>query len=303
MAKKKNRSLLALLAAFIWGISFVSQSLSAGHIGSFTFNAVRAIVGTLSLLAVLLIRGGIQRKKGVTSGPRDLKLLVKGGLACGSCMAVGAFLQQWGIESTTAGKAGFITALYVVLVPLAAIFLKKRVSPRIWLSVLLAAAGLYFLCLKKGEGFRVNQGDLLVFCCAFFYTGQILCIDHFAAKTDGVELSLAQFAVMAVICSLCAPIFETVTLESIRVCLPHILYVGIFSSAVAYTLQIMAQKDGNPAVVSLLLCLESFFAALSGAVLLGDTMTAREYFGCGLMLTAVILSQLPEKRTLRRKKD
>lgn len=298
--KKKNikQVVLPLLAALIWGSAFVAQSLSAGHIGAFTFNMLRSLIAVIvlgALAAVMRMRRGVDTRSAAEkkAGRRDLAI---GGLCCGFFLTLGSNLQQLGIERTSVGKAGFITALYVVLVPLLGLFFRKRVSAQVWVSVGIATLGLYFLCIEAGSGFSINSGDLLVLLCAFCFTGQILCVDHFVQKVDGVELSCAQFAVVAVISAVVAIVRgEPFEMAEIMACLPYVLYVGTFSSGVAYTLQIIAQKDGNPTIVSLLLSLESFFAVVCGAIILHETLSGREYLGCALMLVAVFLSQIPEK--------
>lgn len=298
--KQKNikQVVLPLLAALIWGSAFVAQSLSAGHIGAFTFNMLRSLIAVivLGILAAVMRtkRGDAPRSPAEKKAGR--KDLVFGGLCCGFFLTLGSNLQQLGIERTSVGKAGFITALYVVLVPLLGLFFRKRVAVQVWGSVVIATIGLYFLCMEPDSGFSVNLGDFYVFLCAFCFTGQILCVDHFVQKVDGVELSCAQFAVVTVI-SACIAIVRGEPFEpaEILACLPYVLYVGTFSSGVAYTLQIIAQKDGNPTVVSLLLSLESFFAIVCGAIILHERLSGREYLGCVLMLAAVFLSQIPEK--------
>ena len=298
--RKKNvkQVILPLLSALIWGSAFTAQSLSAGHVPAFTFNALRSVAAVAALLVVIFImrtKGAPDtRSKAETQG--TMKDLVRGGICCGVFLTLGSNLQQLGIERTSVGKAGFITALYVVLVPLLGLCFHKHVSAQVWVSVGIATLGLYFLCIKAGSGFSINTGDLFVLLCAFCFTGQILCVDHFVQKVGPVELSCAQFVVVTIISAVAALIRgETVVLSEVVACLPYILYVGIFSSGVAYTLQIIAQKDGDPTIVSLLLCLESFFAALCGALILHEKLSGREYLGCALMLVAVFLSQLPEK--------
>ena len=183
-----------------------------------------------------------------------------------------------------------------MLVPLAGMFLGKKANKRLFLCVLIAVVGLYFLCFTGSEGaMSFGRGDFLVFLCAFAFTGHILCVDHYVQKVDGIALSCVQFAVMMVLSTVCAFTFETVDFAALGECMFYILYIGILSSAGGYTLQILAQKDGDPTVVSLLLSLESFFAVVCGAIILHERMSGREYLGCALMLTAVLLSQLPEK--------
>ncbi len=205
---------------------------------------------------------------------------------------MGTNLQQMGLETTTSGKAGFITALYIVIVPIAGIFLRKKAPRAIWLSVALAVVGLYLLCVQ--ESFSITEGDWYVLLCSFCFAGHILLIDHFTQKVDGVALSCVQFLVMAVLSAGLMLVMETPDWAGLLACIGPVLYVGIFSSGVGYTLQILAQKDSNPTVVSLLLSLESVFATVAGALILGDRMSGKEYLGCVLMLAAVVLAQLPD---------
>lgn len=289
-----RQNVFPLLAALIWGTAFVAQSVSADHMGAFTFNMARSAVAFLFLLVLCLLRGLWQRKRQGSvpaAAQSSRKALLLGGVCCGAALTVASFLQQKGLETTTSGKAGFITALYIVIVPVMGIFLKKRAPRVIWISVLLAVAGLYCLCVT--EGFSIATGDFYVLLCAVCFSVHILVIDHFSAFVDGVELSCAQFFVAAVLSGIGMLATEVFSWESVVLCLGPILYVGIFSSGVAYTLQILAQKDSNPTVVSLLLSLESVFATLAGAVILKDSMSGRELFGCVLMLAAVVLAQLP----------
>ncbi len=284
---------LPLITAFIWGSAIVVQSISTAYIGSFTFNAARSLVGALSLLVFILIRDSLMRQaQAVGKAPEDFRYLLKGGIVCGFFLALAVVAQQQGLRYTGAGKAAFITAMYVVLVPVSGMFFRRRVAPLLWISMLIAVAGLYFLCMDPSEGFSLNKGDLLVLTSAFSFTAQILSIDHFGKKTDSIKLSCVQFAAVAVLCGIGAFIFEAPAISQLQLSLPYILFVGIFSSAVAYTLQIVAQKDGNPVIVSLLLSLESFFAVVVSAVVLHEKLSLREIFGCVLMMTAVVLSQL-----------
>ena len=293
--KGMKQNLFAVLAAFIWGTAFVAQSVSADYVGPFAFNTARSMVAFVFLVGLCaLLRAGKRKvnPKAVSKGVNRELLL--GGLCCGSVMTVAAFLQQKGLETTTSGKAGFITALYIVIVPIVGIFMKKKAPKVIWLSVVLAVIGLYCLCIT--EDFTIATGDFYVMLCAFCFAGHILVIDYFVQKVDGVELSCAQFLVVSVLSGIGAALTETVSAEALLACLGPILYVGLFSSGVAYTLQILAQKDSNPTVISLLLSLESVFATLAGAIILQDKMTGKEYFGCLVMLCAVVLAQLPERK-------
>ena len=297
--EKRNvkQIVLPLITAFIWGSSFVAQSLGADKLGGFTFSAARALPAAVALFLIWMVARRMKHEPKYTA--QQWKDLLKGGLICGVFITLGTNLQQFGIAETSAGKAGFITTLYIVLVPLAGIFLGKKVSRRMILCVAIAVAGLYFLCFKGGDGaMHFGRGDFLVFLCAFAFTGHILVVDHFIQKVDGVALSCVQFVVMTVISTVCAFSFETVDFAVVAECWLYILYVGVISGAMGYTLQILAQKDGDPTVVSLLLSLEAFFAVVCGALILHERMSGREYFGCALMLTAVIFSQLPEKKRM-----
>ncbi len=287
-----RQNVLPLVTAMIWGTAFVAQSVAAEYMGPFTFNTARAVIAFFFLLGLCGLRALWRRGRGEASvsygSRRDLLL---GGLCCGMAMSVASFFQQKGLETTTPGKAGFITALYIVLVPLAGLVLGKKVPRALWLGVALAVGGLYCLCVT--EELSITSGDLYVLVCAFCFTAQILAVDHFTNKVDGVALSCAQFLVMTAVSAAGALTEALPPLELLGEYLGPVLYVGVFSSGVAYTLQILAQKDSNPAVVSLLMSMESLFAAIAGAVILGNRMTGREYLGCALMLAAVVLAQLP----------
>ena len=289
---KIRQNVLPLITAMIWGTAFVAQSVGAEYMGPFTFNAARAAIAFVFLLGLCGARRACRRRSGEAAAPaasrRDLAV---GGLACGTALAVASCFQQKGLETTTSGKAGFITALYIVLVPLAGLLLGKKAPRAVWLGVVLAVAGLYCLCVN--EEFSVTGGDLYVLACAFCFAVQIMAVDHFTDRVDGVALSCAQFLVMTAICTLGALTETPPSLALLGRWLGPVLYVGVFSSGVAYTLQILAQKGSDPTVVSLLMSMESVFATIAGALILGDRMTGREYLGCALMLAAVVLAQLP----------
>ena len=280
----------AVLAALIWGMAFVAQSVGADKVGPFTFNTARSFIGFLFLLVVCTILRVIKKPAYNKQYYRDLLI---GGLCCGLALTIAVNLQQKGLETTTSGKAGFITALYIVLVPIAGIFLKKKAPRIIWLSVLLAVAGLYFLSISGTVS--VTIGDFYMLLCAFCFTGHILVIDYFTNKVNGIELSCVQFLVCSLVSACGMAATETPVMTDLMACIVPLLYVGILSSGVGYTLQILAQKDSNPTVISLLLSLESVFAVVFGSLILHESMTGREYFGCLLMLIAVVLAQLPEK--------
>lgn len=291
MNSKIRQIVFPTLAALIWGTAFVAQSVSTDFVGPFAFNAARSIIAFFVLLAVSAIFQKAKQKRGEAGRTGSKRDLVIGGVCCGVVLAVAANFQQAGLADTAPGKAGFITALYVVLVPVLGIFLRRRASLPVWLGAVLAVGGLYLLCIK--EGFSVEPSDLLVLCCALVFALHIMCVDHFVQRVDGVQLSCVQFLAAAVVSAIGAAIFETVDWAGIWHCILPILYVGVFSSGVAYTLQILAQKDSDPTVVSILLSLESVFSVIAGAVILGDKLSGREYLGCVLMFAAVILAQIP----------
>ena len=298
--RKTNRirqNVLPLLAALIWGTAFVAQSVSTDFLGPFTFNAARAVIAFVVLGVILrlfpALSGGVPEK--ATSDPKAARRqLAIAGLCCGTLLTIASTLQQAALSETSVGKAGFITALYVVLVPVLRIFLRKRAPIQVWAGVAFAVAGLYLLCMKK-ESFTIERSDALVLLCAVVFSVHILCVDHFVQMVDGIRLSCTQFLVMTVLSGAGMLLLEQPSWANILRCLPALLYVGVLSSGVAYTLQILAQKDADPTVVSLLLSLESVFSVLAGAVILGDRLTAREYAGCVLMFAAVVLSQLPTR--------
>ena len=283
-----------ILAAFIWGTAFVAQDLCADSIGAFAFNATRYFIAVLALLVVILISDKLKKNKPTLTAQEKKaanKQLWLGGLCCGAALAIASNFQQAGlVAGTDAGKAGFITALYVVLVPVFGLFFKRKVSLPTWIAVVLSVVALYLLCIKGS--FSLAPGDLLVLVCAVCFAVHILVIDHFTAYCDGVKLSCLQFLFAGIISTICMFIFEDVDFAAILSCALPLLYVGIFSCGVGYTLQILAQKDSNPTVVTILLSLESVFAVIAGAIILKQQMTVREYIGCAIMFAAVILAQI-----------
>lgn len=296
--KSLRGSLLLLLGSVIWGAAFVAQRVGMDHLGPFSFNGIRMLLAGIVLIPVAAF---IDRKKepGVRPDPKDQR---KAGLLCGVLLFVASSLQQMGLVTTSAGKAGFITALYVVLVPVAAwLLFRKNPGRVIWLGVVLAVFALWLLCMPAGGGFALQGGDLLVLGCAVAFTGQILCVDYYAPKVSGVKLARDEFLVTGVLSLLIAVFTETITWTGIREALIPLLYAGLMSGAVAYTLQIIGQRDTDPTVASLIMCLESVFATLSGALILGEKMTVRETVGCVLMFVAVVLAQLsPVISSIRR---
>ena len=286
-------SLLLVLAAMIWGAAFVAQSEGTKYVGACTFVCTRYILSAAILIPLGLFAG---RKAGQRPLGRDGFLhCLKGGAVCGIFLALASISQQVGIETTTAGKAGFITALYVVGVPLLGIFFGKRPGLKIWISTALGTAGLYLISVKTG--FSIEKGDALMILCAFLFSFQIISVDHFSKDTDNLLLLAGfQFLTTAVISGIGMVLFETPKAADILSAGLPILYAGVMSGAVGYTLQILGQKYTDPAVASLIMSLEAVFCALSGWLILHQTLSGREIAGCAVLFSAVILAQLPAAR-------
>ncbi len=285
-------SLMLFLAAFIWGTAFVAQSVGMDYLGPLSFNGARFLMGSAVLLPVIVFNRtrGIKEGKPV-SGWKDT---VTGGVCCGLVLCAAALLQQYGILYTTVGKAGFITTLYIILVPFFGIFLKKKIPGKVWAGAAIAAFGMYLLCMS--ESLSLGRGDTLVFLCAVLFSVHILVIDYFSPKADGVELSCIQFLTAGVIGSILAFVFERPDAGAFLKGIVPLAYAGILSSGVAYTLQVVGQRDMDPTIASLILSLESVVSMLAGWVILGQALTGRELTGCGLVFGAVILVQLPGKK-------
>ena len=329
-------NLLLLLTALIWGIAFVAQSVGMDHVGPWTFVFFRYVLSSLVLIPVSVIVGRkiakgkqsdvrsaesfdvddwVQKReaagqaiRGETAGAsssskyneRSIKEYIKGGVLCGFFLGTASIAQQVGIQYTTAGKAGFITALYVIIVPILGLIIGRRPEKKIWICVVLGLVGLYLISVK--EGFSIGSGDAMVMLCALLFSCQIMCVDHFSSKLENVVLlSNIQFVVVAVIGGIGMLIFEHPVMENILAAALPILYAGILSGAVGYTLQIIAQKNTEPAVASLLMSLESVFSALAGWVILGQKLSAKELLGCVLVFAAVILAELPVGMLKKRK--
>ena len=288
-----RQSLILLLTAVIWGAAFVAQSVGMDYIGPFTFTAIRFVLGALVLVPVILLgkygrgeHGGREARR-----PAGGAVLIRGGILCGTALGFASILQQLGILYTTVGKAGFITALYIVLVPIFGIAAGRRNSLLIWVCVAVAAAGLYFLCMKEGIS-SLQKGDMLCIACAGVFALQILLIDHYAGMVDGVMLSEIQFLTAAVIGAVLMVLFERPSWEAVMAAKLPLLYTGVMSSGVAYTLQIIGQRGLNPTIASLIMSLESPVSVLAGFIFLHQAMTGRELTGCALMAAAIVLAQL-----------
>lgn len=292
-----KNSLLLLLTATIWGVAFVAQSVGMDHVGPFTFNAIRSIIGGIVLIPCIFFldhRKSAQKEE-LPSPQQQVEqtgTLILGGVCCGILLALASSFQQMGIQYTTVGRAGFITACYIVIVPiLGHFFLRKKCGATIWIAVALALAGLYLLCIT--DGFSVGKGDLLVMVCSLLFSLHILVIDYFSPKVDGVKMSCIQFFVCGFLCAIPAVFTEHIVSADIFAAWAPILYAGVMSCGVAYTLQIIGQKDMNPTVASLILSLESCISVLAGWIFLNQKLSARELSGCVLMFAAIILAQLP----------
>ena len=292
-----RQSFILFLTATIWGIAFVAQSVGMEFVGPFTFIAVRNIIAVIVLLPCI---GLLNHMKGIKEKEISVKSegtgrdIILGGIACGVLLFIASALQQFGIQYTTVGKAGFITAMYIVLVPVFGIFLHKKVGLRIWLAVVLAVVGLYLLCMTEGP-FSLQIGDLLVLACAVAFSFHILVIDYVSPKVDGVKLSCIQFFTCAVLSAIGMFMFEQPQISQILAAWLPILYAGALSSGVAYTLQIIGQKGMNPTVASLILSLESVVSLLAGWVILGQGLSGRELTGCVIVFVAIVIVQLPGK--------
>ena len=294
MKAQTRGSLMLLLTAMIWGAAFVAQSEGMKYIGPFTMQATRFFLAGLVLLPVIRILDN----KNITANRPETALQkrhqLRCGIICGILLCLAGNIQQFGILYTSVGKAGFITALYIIIVPILAIFRKKMPTFRIWICALLALIGLYFLCMSGA--LELNIGDLLMLICAVFFALHITYVDSVSDCVDGVRLSCTQFFVCAVISGILMFIFEKPTISSILSCWIPICYAGIFSGGVAYTLQIIGQQTVSPTVASLLMSLESVFAAVFGWILLRQSLSARELLGCAVMFAAIIFAQLPGKK-------
>ncbi len=304
MSKKLKTNLLLLLTAMIWGFAFVAQQMGMDYIGPFTFAAIRFFIGFLALLPVIWITDRRKAKSTsdsvsgnnggapeLTSAKSNRRLLLIGGICCGISLGLASAVQQLALTTSPAGKVGFLTALYILFVPILGIFLKKRAGLKIWISVAIAIVGMYLLCIT--DSFSLKPGDSLALLCSIIFAIQMLFADYFSPKLNGLKLSCAQFLVASTLNFILMLIWETPNISGILSAVVPLLYTGLLSSAVGYTLQIIAQKDSPPAVAALILSLESVFSVIGAWLILHQTMTLRETFGCLFMFAAIILAQLP----------
>lgn len=290
--KRKLANLSLLIAAFIWGTAFVAQSVGMDYVGPFTFLFVRSFIGAAVLMVVVVISDTWKRKKGtyVKALADERNVLITGGVWCGLALCIASGLQQMGMQYTTVGNAGFITSMYMLIVSVLSIVLGKKVPKKIWFCIILAVVGMYFLSVS--DRLSISKGDLLVAVCAVFFAVQIMIVDYYAPKVDGVKLSCLQFVITGIVSMVIAFVFEEPDLGNIIKAIVPILYAGVFSSGIAFTLQIIAQKYAEPTIATLFMSMESVFSLLGGIVVLQQIPSGREVFGCVLVFCGVIMSQI-----------
>ena len=301
-SKQIRNTLLLTLTALVWGCAFVAQSVGAEYVGAFTFLASRSWLAGVTVLPLVAWVNRSKKRSLLEQPPRsssDRRTFLTGGIACGFFLFLASAAQQIGVAQTTTAKAGFITAMYVLIVPVLTLFMGRKVGKKIWLCVVMGVVGLYLLCMTGG--LSLSRGDTMVLLCAFFFAGHIMTIDHFAPKTDGIKMSCIQFFTAGVLSTICTLLFEHPTWANMQMAILPILYAGIMGCAVGFTLQIVAQKGLNPTIASLAMSLESVFSALAGWVILGQGLTPREFGGCALMFAAIVLAQLPDQMFSKKK--
>lgn len=297
-------------AAFFWGTTFAAQSIGADYVGPFTYLTIRSYIGTVFLLPFIFGKSLLEKRKTEPSGqPATAAVsnessakhsfftahpLLTAGVCCGFLLFASSALQQYGIQYSTAANASFITAMYVVIVPILSLFGGKKPGIRIWISVVLCVIGLYLLCMKGG--LTISYGDFFLLLCALGFSFQIMTINHFSTRVDGLKLAASEFFAEAVFATVCMLLFEHPNAENLMKAMPSILYAGIFSNGIAYTCQILGQKHVNPTVASLIMCLESVFGTLSGWLILHEVLSAREVAGCIVMFAAILLCTIPSKK-------
>ncbi|MBR3760505.1 MAG: DMT family transporter [Ruminococcus sp.] len=296
MSKRIRGNIMLLIAALLWGTTFVAQSEGMRYVEPFTYNAVRTLIGGIVLIPVIAAFNVFSRKTNPPESKTSKKATIIGGMACGVVLFAASSLQQCGMTMTTAGKAGFITALYIVIVPLIELVIYRRSNVFVWICVVVASAGFYLLCIK--EGFKIGRGDWFVLCCTVFFALHIMVIDYFNSRNaDGIVLACIQFFTAGTLMAIAMLLFESPKLNAVLNARYTILYAGIMSSGIAYTLQILGQRYTAPAAATLIMSLESVFAALSGWLILHEVLSLKETAGCVLVFIAVILAQLklPDK--------
>lgn len=292
MKQQIKSSLILLLTATIWGVAFVAQSVGMEYIGPFTFNAIRCVLGGLVLIPVILVLKKKKETGAENQEKEDKKTLWAGGVACGVILCIASNLQQFGIMEASVGKSGFFTALYIVMIPVIGIFIGKRPGIKLWFCVALAVVGMYLLCMKDGS-FTIERADIMLLLCALAFSFHILVVDYFSPRVDGVKMSCIQFFVCGVLSAVGMLFTETPDISNIQAAWLPLLYAGLLSCGVGYTLQIVGQKGINPVIASLIMSLESVISALAGWVILGQVLSPKEILGCILMFVAIIITQIP----------
>ena len=292
MKQQIKSSLILLLTATIWGVAFVAQSVGMEYIGPFTFNAIRCVLGGLVLIPDSLVLKKKKETGAENQEKEDKKTLWTGGIACGVILCIASNLQQFGIMEASVGKSGFFTALYIVMIPVIGIFIGKRPGIKLWFCVALAVVGMYLLCMKDGS-FTIERADIMLLLCALAFSFHILVVDYFSPKVGGVKMSCIQFFVCGVLSAVGMLFTETPDISNIQAAWLPLLYAGLLSCGVGYTLQIIGQKGINPVIASLIMSLESVISALAGWVILGQVLSPKEILGCVLMFVAIIITQIP----------
>lgn len=300
MSRNFKGNFFLFTAALFWGSTFVAQEIAAKtyHLGAFSYQSTRMLVGSFVLIPLILFINYMSKKNGTYKKPtkRENKTLIIAGVVCGVILCVAACLQQFAIEdpNTNSGKIAFITAMYILIVPIIYTFFGKKVSLRVVIAALMGAVGLYFLSVTNGFS-SVTYGDVLGMLCAIGFSFHILAVDYFAPKVDGIKLSSIQFFVCGILALIPTVLIEKPAIADIIACWGPILYAGVFSCGIAYTFQVLGQQNTNPTVASILMSFESVFGVLTGIVILGNIPTVREAIGCVIMFSAIIISQLPNK--------
>lgn len=301
MKDRLKGSILLFIGAIIWGLAFVAQDKASSIIAPFTLNATRCICAFIFLFLIILALSIKNKKPILEADTKDRKNLFTAGVLCGCFLCVAVNLQQFGISAypdsaAASGRAGFITALYVIVVPIISLFFKKKIGLNVLISVLLATIGMYLLCFGKGIE-HLYLGDLIVFLCAVAFSFQIMCVDKYANLVDGIKLSALQFLVCGILSTILMFIFETPSIKEIINAVGPILYLGIMSSGIGYTLQIIGQKySKNPSLDSVIMSFESVFAAIGGAIIMSEVLSPKEIIGCSIMFIAIIIAQVPIRK-------
>lgn len=298
LSKRTCGNLLLLLAAFIWGTAFVAQKTGVDSVNPITFNGIRSILGYIALLPVIFV-ADFKAKKSGTYIKDDKKMLYLGGLVCGLLLFFASTCQTAALVEADAGKGGFMTALYLVIVPVLGIFMGKKTRIIVWVGVVLATFGLYFVCIKESLAFSFNTSEILLLICALLFAVHIIAVDYFAPKVNGVKLASLQFLTVGAISLVYILFIDKPNINALVNCAFPLVYAGVISLGVGNTLQVVAQKDTEPATASIIMSMESLFALLAGIALAGESPSVKELFGCALMMAAIILVQLPQKKKLK----